>query len=607
MTLWKLSGGPAKVEFKGWGGGVDRALLARRYRLLVDGTEVAAVDVAAGTKIASFTVPLGGLREGWHTLDIAGDPSEVCVPWFAYLQRGGSPVPQATMPVGEGTFSVKGNGYTSYSWAWVPSRFEPVTQPYPYAPRTAFAEALTRRSLAMTDIVPLRRGDIYRTRDTEGVACSMNLQAYYFSSLTSNEFPDLACLDGPRGQGSLAMATHLQVGRTGGVYFCDPWRMGHVAPDGTIRTIAGWRHRAPAPRPVSSTQPALRAAAELVGDWSSIPAERHGFHEAWGIAWDARTLVVDESAPPIPNNGTLEKPHVGGPVAFVSDSRRNRVVRLQFDRASHEVPVKVTEFLTGLNDPWDVVCVDGVLYVSERLSHRIAAYDATTGAFLRVVVSGAALATVTRFRLVQRLDSLAAIQAQRCVAPEGLYHLDGWLYFGSLAMAQVRRIHLATGELQVVCTPRTDAGSNFLKIAVSDGTFGPRGTVFATSWSIVYAGRPTAYLPGTGAAWDYGPLGSEGPGQVWDTLGYGCAVGVGQGRLVCSTSSEGLHDIYKAPAGMPTVTWERQQKTASAAYRAAGYELTHGPGGWGYFGLPMPWGVSADIDTYLTIHGHRRG
>jgi hypothetical protein len=37
-----------------------------------------------------------------------------------------------------------------------------------------------------------------------------------------------------------------------------------------------------------------------------------------------------------------------------------------------------------------------------------------------------------------------------------------------------------------------------------------------------------------------------------------------------------------------------------------GWHLTHGPGGWGYYGLPLPWGVSTDIDDYLRACGHVR-
>ncbi len=322
-----------------------------------------------------------------------------------------------------------------------------------------------------------------------------------------------------------------------------------------------------------------------------------------------RSLAVDEAAAAIPNNGTLEKPHLGNPVAFVSDTKNNRVCRLEFGLSSHDTAVKVTEFLVGLKDPWDVICVDGVLYVSERLSHRIAAYDATTGAFLRVVVSGADLAGVTAFRAVQRFASVSTIRAEQCVAPEGMSYLDGWLYFASYAMAQVKRVHLTTGVIETIVTIDTTtpilSGGNFMKIAVSDGSFGPRGTVFFSSWAIANGGRPLAFLP-DGTSWPYAAFaaGGEGPGPVWIGIDYGCAVAVGQGRMVCSSSIEGLWDHHKA-AGEPKWGYEAD-RTARVQYQNRGLHLTHGPAGWGYYGLPLPWGVTPEIDNYLKAHGHTR-
>jgi hypothetical protein len=610
-----LMSGPSWVlRFKGMAlpSGGDRVLAGSRYRLLVDGVERASSTIAVGSKSGSFTLPLAGLAEGWHWLDIATDTAETVVPWVAYMQRGSAPVPQEQMPVVLGSYGLLANRSTLVHTAMVPARFAPVTVPCTPRATPAFSEPLPRKSLVVTEIVPWRHNDLHRPRMTNGVLCTFNQQAYFFSSLAAAKYPALAVLDGPRGQGSLAMATHLEIGRTGGIYFCDPWRVGHIAPDGTIRTIAGWRHTSPAPRPFPQTEATLKKEVELVGDWSAVPARHRGFHELWGIAWDVRTLSMNENAAPIPNsgnNGLLEKPHVVGPRAFVSDSQNNRVCMLEFSAVSHAVPAKVSEFLTGLKDPWDVVCVDGVLYVSERMSHRIAAYDASTGAFLRVVVSGAPLANVTSFREVKRLATLDVIRAEKCVAPEGLYHLDGWLYFGSLAMAQIKRVNLSTGAIEVVKsidTPEHLAGGNFIKLAVSDGTFGPRGTVFFVSWAITQGGRPLAFLP-DGTPWAYAGFaaGGEGPGPVWETIDYGSAVAVGQGRMVCAASSEGLFSHSKALPTDAPVTYA-ETKAGRDAYHQRGLQLTHGPGGWGYYGLPVPWGISRDIDNYLSIRGHRR-
>ena len=39
-------------------------------------------------------------------------------------------------------------------------------------------------------------------------------------------------------------------------------------------------------------------------------------------------------------------------------------------------------------------------------------------------------------------------------------------------------------------------------------------------------------------------------------------------------------------------------------YFEAGYHLTHGHAGHGFYGLPLPWGKSAAIDVYLKANGH---
>jgi hypothetical protein len=331
------------------------------------------------------------------------------------------------------------------------------------------------------------------------------------------------------------------------------------------------------------------------------------------MAWDERTLAVDELAAPIPAEGN-RRPHLVGPVAFLADTQNNRVLRVEFSATSHAVPAKVTEFLTGLGDPWDVLCDAGVLYVSERAWHRVVAYDATSGRLLRVVCSGQPLASVDRNRFVRRAVTDAAIQAQPCVAPEGLYKLPGdpWLYFGSFAMKQVRRVHLTTGEVQVMCDVPVDGNSQFFKIAISDGTFGPRGTIFVWSWSNGQRGYPFTWLPEDGprfARWS-GPsrhwswYEQEGGAGLWAQFAYGTAGGVRNGMLVCGGAGEGLQVITMREAG--DIGSSAAATRGAKEYRQRGLNLLHGHGGFGYYGLPLPWGVSGDVDAYLTLCGHAR-
>ena len=572
-----------------------------------------------------ITLRASELDDGQHLLRVVpATGAETSIPCAVYVRRGTVAPAQTWMFVQAASHDhLHAWQYGRTAWAKVPAAFNPIVRPLPAREYPVMWEsgvpsspAGARNQLFAADIVVYRPGDTYRTRLSQGaglgsgVLNAAQLQAYYWSYMVGKYPGQVATLDGPRGFGNAAMVTHLQFGRNGGIYFTDPWAVRHCSPDGTLRTLAGYRQQPPARLDVPVTTTSAAASLELVGDWSAIPAERRGFHELWGMTFDQRTLVVDETAAEIPNGGVMEKPHIApGPVAFVADSQNNRVCKLQFDKASHASPAVVTEFITGLGDPWDVVCVDGVLYVSERTSHRIAAYDATTGALIRVVVSGLPLATLNAsIRRMQRNAgvSLADVRAQPCVAPEGLYHWNGWLYFGSLVQKQVRRVHLVTGAVEVaVAEPYTDDGSNFIKIAVSGaGTFGPPGTVWLCTFAGAgYGGRPAAYLPG-GAQWDYGNiLAGEGPGRVWTGLRYACAVAVGPGRLAHASSEEGIWLVGKSTPADGSWGWTRTQ-FLWRMWMDQGWHLTHGPGGWGYYGLPQPWGVSTDIDDYLRACGH---
>jgi hypothetical protein len=600
QRLQVLSGARASIPFQGFDlaqGGVQRTLTSARYTLLVDGIERAAVSVPAGTRSASFDLDLQNVPSGWRKLEIGGLGSgETCPTWFAFV-RNGTVGEQPYTPVTRGTYELTQSGNATHVWALAPGRYNPT--PRPLAPRAAvpFDTTLPRSEMHCTQLVPLRFGDVHRpNRNADGILSSFDKQPYHWADMVAVK-PTVACLDGPRGVGTVCMTTHLEVGRgpNGNIIFCDPWRVGTIAPDGTVKTLAGYRHRG------ILNQWADGADVELVGDWSAIPAERRGFHEIWGLAWDERTLAVNTAAAPIPTEGN-QQPHITGPVCFIADTQNNRVCKLEFSPVSRSVPPRVTEFLTGIQDPWDVVFHDGVLYVSERKSHRICAYDATTGARLRTVVQGTALAYVDRNRDVIRTASVVDCQAQPCVAPEGLYQLDDWLYFGSKAQAQIRRVHLVTGEVQVVGPVQMDGNSKFVKFAVSDGTFGPRGSVFFASWSNAWYGYAGGYAPGpTSWKW-FEQLGGAGS---WQGFVYVTAVAVGQGRLVIGGANEGVLLITRRQAGdvVPSAAVTR----GAAEYRSRGLNLLHGEYGFGFYGLRLPWGVSSDIDAFLMHQGHAYG
>jgi hypothetical protein len=591
------TGSSATVLFRGWhptASGGNRALLAGTYRLLVDDVERATVSVTAGVTLSSsFTLDLAPFAEGWHWMKIEPVGSvtgETCPPWPFYRRIGSAGVSQSTMPITTASFSVMSEKQP-YRYGMVPQTFDPILVPFPSRSYPEAATAYTRAQMVEKHIVPWRRQDTYRPQGNGGgVTHTFNHQFYFWDSMRALYPGNLASIDGPRGRAVVGMVTHLQIGRNGKIYFLTPWSFGRIDVDGTVTTLAGWRHKVP----FASTPGNPLGDLDLIGDWSAIPTERHGFHEAWAHAWDARTLTTDPGAPPVGG----EQPHVVGPVVFISDTQNNRIIKLQFNATVRDAPAIVTEFITGLQDPWSVVCTGSSLFITERKLHRIVEHSADTGAYIRTLISGTAVSALDQNR-VAKLNvgqTLANAQAQPCQLPEGLYLHDGWLYWGALIQRQVRRINLTTEVAEVVATPNVDSNSKFFQIAVSDGTFYPAGTVFTCNWGVFNYGRPQGLNVGVNSA-------GYGAGTPWETIGYPSAVAVGQGRLVYGSSSEGV-TVVSAKLVTDSNISQAQWSAWFGAWRAGGYQQTHGHQGWGYYGLAQPWGVSADIDNFLTACGH---
>jgi hypothetical protein len=629
QRLEVLTGSTASIRFRLFdlaSGGVILTIPAGVYQLQVDGVTQSSVTMPASQVLGTFTLDITGISDGWRILDIVrvDTPSQSCAPWAVFVNKaGGQAIAHDEIPVMSGSYEIA-HFSLDHQYAFVPATFDPTIAPLADRSCPVFSTADAHTTLFRENIVPSRHeANIHRTSvNADGIKSTFNKQNYEFQDLV-REFPNYHLLDGPRGEGTLMAPTHIMVDRHGGAYCLDPWRVVRVSSDGTITTRAGWRDSKPPRNHSDNTAPGNSDGLELVGDWSAIPADRRGFHELWGGAFDLNSVAfanLDTGAPQQLNsiNGELEHPHSIGPRLFVSDSQNNRICLLTFTRDSFTAAPAVTEFLTGLGDPWDVVWTvgteeglsTGVIYVSERTSHRIACYNATTGAFIRTVVDGAALATVNASRFVVSLAPLATIRAEDVVAPEGLAYRSGWLYYGSIAMQEVRRVNLTTGEIQVLCRPLFDpTNSRFIKIAVSDGTFGPDGTVFTVSHTASNNfGMPVAWLPGTGPAgtrWGINGFDriSRGRGGMWESLGYPTAVGVGLGRLYCGSSEEGLIRISKAATGDLTPNMARYL-SGQTLWQSLGYRMFYGEEGFGFYGLDLPWGEDQDIDYFLSWNGH---
>jgi hypothetical protein len=564
---------------------------AMTYTLLIDGAPSGEFPMDEGQEFASVTVALDGMPEGWRQLDLGGlADGESCPTFFAY--HGDAQADRGRVPVVGANFDLHEHKVHAYRWApaWVMPTAEPLPpQEYPHFTDT--------RALKVDMLVP---GDnstpMFQNVSAAGVLSTACKHSYFWSDLIK-PLPVVQLLDGPRGIGACSMVTHINIGKATetqdpasaprlNIYACDPWRVMRISDDGAITTLAGYRNADVGGYWQDESQPTL----ELVGDWSAVFEDRRGFHELWGLAWDSDTLAVDPSQPPIDGR----PPHVVGPACVVTDSQNGRLCRLTFSPIEHG-PAKVTEWVTGLNDPWDIVEWRDEMIVSVRGSHEIIAFKKDLGTARTIVARDPSLpgdAKLSANHDMRIVGSLADAQAQPCLGPEGLAVLDDWLYYGSFCQRQVRRVHLVTGEVEVFAVPVLDGNSRFVKLALSDGTFGPRGTLFVQSWSLSYTANTKALLP-DGSVWNYSQSVPFGP------AGYGCSVAVGDGRMYCATSEYG---IRRYSGGQP---WDR----ALALKGKDEFHAMHGRHQWGPHGFyaepqPLPWGKSEALDYYLKACGH---
>jgi hypothetical protein len=76
--------------------------------------------------------------------------------------------------------------------------------------------------------------------------------------------------------------------------------------------------------------------------------------------------------------------------------------------------------------------------------------------------------------------------------------------------------------------------------------------------------------------------------------------------MLFGTAEEGLHVVSQALPTDPVIDMKAYQ-AGMDQWQAKGYQLTHGPAGYGYYGLPLPWGVSPEIDYFLKANLHGGG
>lgn len=594
--------------------GWNEGFTSSKYALIEDLGDsmkvMATADKPASGNVATLPIVPADYAHGWHLFTVRGENvGETCYPWPIFIRRDKQALDPIKMPVVRSSHDSH-NDLGRAMVAWVPAKFAPITQPLPLRNYDHFSNWPMRRDLFMTLAAPLRSGDLYRPRRVKGVLNTANRQGYLVSEIHP-KMPPMALLDGPRGRASISSPTFIMVGREdaqgyANLYIIDAgYRLVRMAPDGQVTTLVGWRHSGEV---AANNDPPRRDDFDLIGDWSRIPVDRHGLHEAWQLTWDPRTTIKGSGTPiPNPPRG-LEPVHPGSVVGWIADTQNDRVLRVTFRGDVHDVPPVIEEFITGLFDPWGVVFHKNTLIIAERTLNRLSRWNADTGEFIDTLVEGQfgfARLHPSQSRLATRLKSLTEVRAQACCMPECIRIQDDWVYYGGLASQDVKRVHFETKawEPYVEFTDGevAPAGAQYVTFDISDGTTGQRGTLFANFWSSMMGPVATVVRPDK-SRWAFWDNGGNGPGMTWNGFGYGSAVGVGNGRIVCGWSNEGL-GVIGLQRGEKTYDWDRYYLKATQAWHYRGLHLRFGPGGFGYYGDPLPRGLSADTDIYLEMHG----
>jgi hypothetical protein len=589
----------------------------------VDRRVVATVTPSGTTQIAAWTnVDLSSIPDGWHVFDIGGgQQGDTAHPLWMYVAKAGAvggKYPAGDFaPMQTGSFGIVHEDGPTARWGKAPLAIDPpAMQIRPRANFIPFDYPAQSTQLFRRNLSPYINGDPpYAQTLADGRRTCLNVHAYAYSTITTAR-PGVVLRDGPYGVGLVPGATALWIGARGTVFFCDSWRFGRVLPNGEIVTLAGWRQG--------------DNGLELVGDWSSIPPERHGLREPWGMVFLGKPikkvhdtlLAYPDTSVSLPlesigaaNDGVMAHPHAMNPVAFIADSQNNRILRVEFDGHSHDVKPTVTEWATGLSDPWSIAIDEAdTLYVTERQANRISMWSSATpqthlGNLIETPPAGFTLAYIDVNRKVVRVRPRDELRTYPCVLPEGIAYQDGEITWSSKAQSDIRRIDVATREMRVLASFDAAAKAEYAQIALSDGTFGPRGTVFLSTWEVDRMGAPWAFLP-DGTQWRVAAMASvatnSGKGGKYEGIGYSMAPAVRGGRLVYSGADYGLVELSLAQPGDYTID-EAKFAAGKRAYDRAGYRLRCGVHGFRQWkDEPLPWGMSPDVDYYLEMNGHAR-
>ncbi len=576
---------------------------ARIYGLLVGGRHVANAAFADGQTDLKVEFPLTGLAPGWHEIDLTGtQDGETFVTWTGYHHVPGAAAPQ-TMPVVQGSHAFSWDPDGVHRWAWMPTRYTPRPQPWAPTDFPAVTSSICARMVIPTD---MGQDIITPNVDKDGIWNTHGKQAYFFSDVMAGRAPVVPLIDGPRGVATAGLVVDIHIatpmrpgepprGVEAYLMTANAWRK--LMRDGSITTLAGWIHDGVASHWEDGAQ---GRTLRLVGDWRTVPSDRRGYRDPWGSAW--LHVGVNDTAAPIPQEGNL-KPHARPPIGLVADSGHGRILAHEFNPLMHGPEAIVTEWMTGLKDPFGIVTWRGKVIIAERAAHRIIEVDPARRNITRVIVQrnarlpGNAEMSTWRRVMVADTSTLAERQAQPCLAPEMLRLWGDWLYYGSYASASIKRVHLVTGEVQFVLQVDMDRQSWFVNFDIArDGSFAPEGTIFYCTWGQSKSAPNFGVLP-DGSKW------TRHRGQApWDNpRAYAAAVAVGGGRLYCAGSAMGM-TRFEAGTPIDLARYER----GKVIFLQQGGWLRHGAGGFNAYGFVLPWGIDADLDYYFECHDIRR-
>jgi len=648
-----------------WGlsGTTPGALGWPRVRLVVDGTPATEwVQFTEPKYRFTLDIPDGHHWIGAEVEDPNGIAWEVIEKSFV-VNTTGAPLPaQAPWTMRSRfdlTYNLLSPGHAQLSYPGTP----PVAHGVPLKPRVVepFATRLplkdlwTRR-LSHHDDTNMRR--IFSRLPTGDVCLEQDQKYFYYDAVSPSLAaairlpPRVTLMDGGRGLSTLGYVYKIILDPGGkGMYMSDTiGRICFMSWSGSVTTICGWRNPPKTLKVHSSlreSHPDLYATGmEMVGDWSRVP-DPHRLAEPWGIA------VKADPGTPTPHLGwvcdTLSNrilffdhwtAHSAanylrtglGPVGYVPPDAPTgqTTMAVWLDRSS---PGIIPEML---DEPWDITEDPSgeYLYWTNFKSGTIcrAHIDGTDP---EVLYRPAHNPTDAELQIPQRLSNSlwnwpSPSIPIRTLTADGTFGVSNHFRPQAIAfvpgepdtllVAHRYEYNLVTYDFQTKTSttfaviPKVDQwGVSDIAMALSDGTFGPRGDIFIDMWKV----KRRFAADGTDlGVWFGTPMSNPdgivtGPAAVSSMPGYSWGIAVGQGRLVSVGSAGGSQflEVTKRQPTDPTPDIPRITRGHRAHTHGSDPPIALLAGGYGQNTLGYPsidqWGAwdDATLRAFGLAHG----